>query len=516
MNALFRTRELRALETRALASLPTGTLMQRAGAAAAALIDREWSLHFTMREDAGVGSAGAARDRAVLVLCGPGNNGGDGFACARALQEKGYRCVCWAPLPSATAEARSQRQRWEELPGTTLVDAPGDLDFHLAVDAVLGIGAARPLDGPLLDALRWTRERRLPVVALDVPSGIDADTGQWLGAIAGAPAQCTVSFLRDKPGLHLRDALAARGRLHIETLGVAADPLDPPIPGRMNDPEEFRCLLVRRPPDVNKGSYGTVAVAGGGAGMVGAALLAARAALRMGAGKVFVDVLGAPEMRVDSTQPELMLQAGRIPKAGEVLVAGCGMGNAPAMMTRLAAWIAHEGPAVFDADALNALAGDAALREMLLRRTHPTVITPHPGEAARLLQTDTAAVQANRVDQALRLADALGAIVVLKGAGTVIADPTGAYAINPTGGPALASAGTGDVLAGMTGALLAQSDDPLAAVRAAVWLHGRAATLHGSDVGLVASEVAPLAARAWEQLRSQHTAPRPDRFTAGS
>jgi hydroxyethylthiazole kinase-like uncharacterized protein yjeF len=237
--------------------------------------------------------------------------------------------------------------------------------------------------------------------------------------------------------------------------------------------------------------------------MVGAALLAGRAALRLGAGKVFVDCLGAPELRVDPLAPELMLQPGRMPAPGEVLVAGCGMGAAPAAQARLIQWIAHDGPALFDADALNALAEDAQLRARLRARVQATVLTPHPGEAARLLQTDAASVQRDRVASALRLAAQLGAIVVLKGAGTVIAAPSGAYVINPTGGPALASAGTGDVLAGMTGALIAQCADPLMAVRAAVWLHGRAADLHGSDVGLTASEVAPLAARAWELARSQ-------------
>jgi hydroxyethylthiazole kinase-like uncharacterized protein yjeF len=504
MQKLYRTEELRILETRARAGLPAGTLMQRAGAAAAQAIHairREPTLGVALpapinddRNPAGV------RPASILVLCGPGDNGGDGFECAAALRQRGHACLCWAPLASASVDAQAARRRWEDQQGVTVAQLPIDGHYDLVVDALLGIGAARPLDGALLAALRWIRERGVPVVALDLPSGINADTGEWIGGIAGAPALLTVTFLGDKPGLHLRDGLGAAGRIRLESLGTQADA---PACGSLNGTAGFAPLLARRAPDANKGSYGAVMVAGGAVGMVGAALLAGRAALRMGAGKVFVDCLGAPDLRVDPLQPELMLKAGRSPAADEVLVVGCGMGSDAAARARLAQWLAHDGPALFDADALNAVAIEPALRARLQARTRPTVITPHPGEAARLLQIATAAVQGDRVASALRLAREFNAIAVLKGAGSVIADPSGAYVINPTGGPALASAGTGDVLAGITGALLAQCVDPLVAVRAAVWLHGRAVDLHGSDVGLVASEVAALAARAWEQARAQ-------------
>jgi hydroxyethylthiazole kinase-like uncharacterized protein yjeF len=502
MNALYRTAELRALETRAVAGLPAGSLMQRAGEAAAAAIADAWAHRQGLPGTAAAPGAGGPPAARILILCGPGNNGGDGFACAGALQALGHRCVCWSPLPTASADARAARQSWEALAGTTVVGAPAAGPFDIAIDALLGIGATRPLDGALLAALRWTQARALPLAALDLPSGIDADTGQWLGGVAGAPAFLTVSFLADKPGLHMRDGLGARGRLRIADLGISPGPYDAKPGGRINGPALFAALLVRRPVDCNKGGNGTVAVAGGAAGMVGAALLAGRAALRLGAGKVFVDCLGAAELAVDLQQPELMLQPGRHAGPGEVLVAGCGMGSGPGAHAALESWIAHDGPAVFDADALNAIARTQDLQSALRARARPTVLTPHPGEAGRLLQSDAAAVQGDRLGAACELARTLGAIVVLKGAGTVIAEPDGSYVINPTGSPALATAGTGDVLAGMTGALLAQSADPLAAVHAAVWLHGRAAELHGSDVGLTASEVAALAARAWEMARA--------------
>ncbi len=492
MRELYRTAELRRREHDARAALPAGTLMQRAGEAAARAIDARWR---AMR------STGAPSPAAILLLCGPGDNGGDGFACALALRALGHECTCWAPLPSASPDARDARERWRAAPGTILDRLPDLGRFDLAVDALLGIGVTRPLGGDLLAGLCRTQQQALPLVALDLPSGLDADTGEWVGGVAGAAAALTVTFLGDKPGLHLRDGLQATGALQVADLGVAKAPAGAAPAGRLLDPDDFAALLAPRAPDVNKGRYGTVAVAGGACGMVGAVLLAGRAALRLGAGKVFVDCLGAPELAVDPAQPELMLQAGRIPEASDVLVAGCGMGRAAPAHARLAAWLAHTGPAVFDADALNLLAEDEALRAQLLARIAPTVLTPHPGEAARLLRITTAQVQADRVAAAQRLARETRAIAVLKGAGSIIADTSGSFAINPTGGPALASAGTGDVLAGMTGALMAQCADTLAAVRAAVWLHGSAAQAHGSDVGLVAAEVAALAAQAWMNLR---------------
>ena len=505
MQTLYRTKELRNRENRARAGLPPGTLMQRAGDAAARAIDAFLRAAPPAGGPVDAQTSGAAgHGAAILLLCGAGDNGGDGFVCALALRQLGYRCTCWAPMASASADAQSARQRWQAASGAIVSTLPAQDHFDCIVDALLGIGVRRPLDGALLAALRWTEQRApgVPVVALDLPSGLDGDTGEWVGGVAGAPAALTVTFLGDKPGLHLRDGLLAVGRLQVEDLDVTDAADAPSALGRLNGPALFPSLLARRAPDVNKGSYGTVAVCGGAAGMAGAVLLAGRAALRMGAGKVFVDCMGAPELPVDPMQPELMLQAGRGPAAGEVLVAGCGMGSAAVAIERLGKWLGHEGPALYDADALNLLAGNAALRALLLSRTHPSVLTPHPGEAGRLLQISTADVQRDRVASALRLAAETKAIIVLKGAGTVMADPSGHYAINPTGGPALSSAGTGDVLAGMIGALMAQCEDTLSAVRGAVWLHGRAAQLHGGDVGLVASEVAALSVRAWLDLRA--------------
>jgi len=493
MSTLYRIDELRAIEAQARARLPAGTLMQRAGHAAASWI-HAWLGARQARTGPG----------SLLVLCGPGDNGGDGFVCATALQQLGHQCVCWAPLPSASADALAARRQWKESGGNIIEQLPEIASFDLVVDALLGIGAQRPLGDPFLGALRWAQARKLPIVALDVPSGLHADTGAWIGAVTGAPASQTLTFLGDKPGLHTLDGIQAAGAVRVETLGVDTPATGLTAPGQLNAPEQFGPVLRPRAQNCNKGDFGSVAIVGGAPGMVGAVLLAARAAIRLGAGKVFVDCIGAPELRFDPIQPELMFRSERDLPSVDVLVVGCGLGTDAPAQARMERALAHPGPAIFDADALNCMAANVGLGARMRSRTAASVLTPHPGEAARLLATDTSAVQQDRVRSALALAQQYRAVVVLKGAGSIIAEPSGRYAINPTGGPALASAGTGDVLAGMIGALLAQQAECAIAVRAAVWLHGRAADLHGADSGLTASEVAPLAARALAELRGVH------------
>ncbi len=494
MHVLHRIEEIRNLERRSRAGLAPGALMQRAGQAAARMID-------ALLQAPPAGVAGPP-DTPVIVLCGPGDNGGDGFACALELAALGHTCHCWAPLPSASTDARAARARWEAAGGTVLADLPVDAPLRLVVDALLGIGAARPLGEPLLAGLRWARERRLPILALDVPSGLDADTGEWVGGVPGALARWTVTFIGDKPGLHLRAGLESAGAVRVAGLDPGVHRPDDAIRGSINGPDHFADHCRRRALDVNKGSFGAVTVVGGAPGMVGAALLAGRAALRLGAGKVHVDLVGAPGLAWDPAQPELMLRPGATAGSGDVLLVGCGLGTDEGARRHVQAALAHPGPVVFDADALNGIAQDAGLRPALAARRAASVVTPHPGEAARLLGKDAAAVQRDRVGSALALAQDLQAIVVLKGAGTVIAQPDGRYCINDTGGPALASAGTGDVLAGMLAALLAQGGTAAAAACAAVWLHGRGADLAGIDIGLVASDLPALAARALAQLRA--------------
>jgi len=482
--ALLTVAQLRAAEQAAAAGLPAGTLMQRAGTAAARAI-----------EQLAAEQSGAARPLSVCIVCGPGNNGGDGFVAATALRAAGHRvrCVLLGGDQPVAPDAQEAFERWRSSGGTTDPAIPPTGPFDVAVDAMFGIGLARPLAGAFLAAARWLDAQ--PVVcAIDLPSGLDADRGVWVGGVAGAHADVTVSFIADKPGLHTADGVDAAGQVMVDHLGVQS----PAAQSFLVDPADFPQLTAPRRRNSHKGSFGNVAIVGGNRGMVGAALLAGRAALRLGAGRVFVDLIGAPELGVDPQQPELMLRAAATIEQLQALVIGCGLGTDEAAHTALLASLQRDVALVIDADALTLLAADPALQHRMRTRTAVSVLTPHPLEAARLLNCTSSEIQADRPLAAQRIARAFNAIVVLKGAGSVIAQPGAGCAINPTGSAALATAGTGDVLAGMIGALLAQAVDPWQATLAAVWLHGRAGEGAG-DIGLTASEL-PL--RAIEALRA--------------
>ncbi len=486
--ALLNVAQLRALEARAASALPTGTLMQRAGRSAAAWIHAQHGRQ-------------ALR---VLVICGPGNNGGDGYVCAVELERLGHRVSCVALAPPRARDALAAVQGWSTSHGPPPVQLE-DTEVDLVIDALFGIGLQRPLDGAFAQAAQWmraARDRGTTVVALDVPSGLNADTGSWVGDVAGVQADATLTFLAAKPGLYTGDGADACGTVVLDTLDVQeAWPAD----GELSSPAAFAALRSRRPRNSHKGSFGNVAIVGGNTGMVGAALLAARAALRLGAGRVYVDCIGAPELRVDPVQPELMFRTGldaALLRAMQAIVVGCGLGMDAAARAAVEAALLAECAVVVDADALNVIAATAALNRVARRPAAAArVFTPHPLEAARLLETTAAEVQRDRIGAARQLAQRYTAWTVLKGAGSVIASPTGRYWINATGTPALATAGTGDVLAGMLGAFLAQGLAVQDAVLGAVWLHGRAADRHGGDVGLVASDVALLAADELNVLR---------------
>jgi len=485
IHALYRTEELRRIEQEQAQHLPPGTLMARAGSAAAQWLDRRAPL----------------RPASFVVLCGPGNNGGDGYVCARLLRELGHSCLCWARSAPTTDDARAAHAAWLAAGGESTAELPRDGRFDLIVDAMFGIGLTRPLSGPYLEACHWANESRTEVIALDVPSGLDADSGTWVGDVPGVRAQATLTFLGDKPGLHMSDGCDGAGVVHVDHLGIEAQI----AAGRLNGPDQFTAVVSPRQRNSHKGRYGSVAVIGGESGMVGAALLAGRSALRLGAGRVYVCCVGAPDLHVDPSCPELMIRSlDRLPLV-EAAVIGCGMGTSELARRALRQALGQATPVVLDADALNLIASDERLKQALIDRQAPSVLTPHPGEAARLLAGVPAIhVNADRIASTNLLAQQLRATVVLKGAGSVIVDrPTDIerYWINPTGGPALASAGTGDVLSGMIGALIAQGFEALTSTLAAVWLHGRAAHAHGADIGLLASEVPALAVHELARLR---------------
>ncbi len=480
----------RNIEQLAQAQLPPHALMQRAGLAIARLA-----------------MALAPHARAGWVACGPGNNGGDGLEAAAHLQAWGWD-VTVTHLPPAQAlppDAAAALQRAQQAGVRFAPHAPPDLGPQdLAIDALLGIGA-RPMDpaSPLADCLAALARGAAPVLAVDVPSGLNADNGQF-ATFSGAEsldstrararfhAQNTLTLLTLKPGLLMGEGRDASGTLWFDDLGVA--PASHPADARLAGPAR----PVGHPHAAHKGTRGDVAVLGGAPGMTGAALLAATAALHAGAGRVFVALLDNHGPTVDPQQPELMF---RSPDALDwqrsTLVCGCGGGEA--VRTLLPRALATPAALVLDADALNAIATDTTLRQLLLARGarhRTTVLTPHPLEAARLLGCSTAQVQADRLTAAQALAVGLNCVVVLKGSGTVVAAPGQVPLLNPTGNGRLGTAGSGDVLAGWLGARLAQAG-PMArtaqvqqCAAEVVFHHGQLADRWPADQALTAQALA--------------------------
>jgi hydroxyethylthiazole kinase-like uncharacterized protein yjeF len=481
-----RLREVERLATLEAAQLGTPPLMERAGLAAAE----------AAREMLG------DRGTRVLVLAGPGNNGGDALVAARWLREWFYRVdvVLDADPLRLPVDAAAALARWRQSGGVTLDQPPEGVHWQLAIDGLFGIGLRRPLDGVYAARIALLDRLKLPVLALDLPSGLDADTGNVHGC--AVTASRTISFLALKPGLFTADGPDHCGQVSLASLGVDASRLAPPSGGLLGPslPGPGSLLPPRRR-NSHKGSYGSVGVLGGAPGMVGAVLLAARAALLTGAGRVTVGLLDEQGPAFDPVQPELMLRAWHeLPRldALTTLAAGPGLADLPESQAALAWAIGTALPLVLDADALNLLARDPALRAALATREGPSILTPHPAEAARLLGSDTRSVQADRVDAARRLAATLHCHVVLKGAGSVSALAGGeAWFIHRVGNPGMASAGMGDVLTGIIVGLLAQGLSAADALLIGVTVHGAAGDAVSRDhlapgglAGLTASEVA--------------------------
>ncbi len=514
MTLLLRTRAIRAIERSALDG--GADLMARAGRAAA---DSARAMLVNPRHH-------PAR---VLVLAGPGNNGGDAFEAAVHLKQAGCDVhLCFAgDAARLPPEAAAAYTKWRAAGGPCSTALPANLAADLVIDGLFGIGLTRAIAAPYSDWITAVNAAHLPVLALDVPSGLDPDTGNIAGACMQAAR--TLTFIAGKPGLHTLNGPDWAGQIEVAALdlrGVAtANTSTPSGRGQLVSRANFATLLAPRRRNTHKGNFGTLGIIGGAAGMAGAALLAGRAALKLGAGKVWVGLLDERGPAVDMHQPELMLRAaGAIDLAQcSALVAGPGMGSSAAAHACLVAAIATPVPLLLDADALNLIGGDAALATAVTLRRAATLLTPHPQEAARLLGCATAAVQADRIAAACTLARRFHACVVLKGAGSVIAAANAAghcdWWINPTGNPGMASAGMGDVLSGIAGALLAQcstSDSPetvgtshstntipLQSLLGAVFLHGAAADFLVAQgigpAGLTASEVIDAARRLWNE-----------------
>lgn len=453
---LFMAADIRTIERQWMARHPADGLMEKAGAAAAELAS-------TLASESG---------EPVLVLAGPGNNGGDALVAARRLATQGFRVVAVSRadptrLPPDAAHAWVA---WRDAGGTILADIPPAQRYSLVIDGLFGVGLARDIGG---DTARWIAQANTltcPKLALDVPSGLDSDSGRIRGC--ALRADHTLTFLGLKPGLLTANGPDFAGKLHLDLLGVDAATLPVP-PGHALTQLAARHRLPARMQNSHKGLYGHVGIVGGDRGMVGACLIAGRAALQQGAGSVTLGVLD-DRIAVDFGEPRLMFATPANLAAAQlsVLAIGPGLGQSAGAHALLQTALTAPCPLVLDADALNLLASDPDLASQAARRRHPTLLTPHPGEAARLLGMSGADIQASRIDAALKLSASYRAEVALKGAGTIIAHPDGAYAINTSGGPWLAQAGSGDRLTGMVAALLGQGMKAGDALEAAVWLHG--------------------------------------------
>lgn len=459
--------------------LPGDLLMERAGRAAAALVRAAFPL--------------AQR---IAVVCGTGNNGGDGYVLARLLAEMRREVFLYAPdqaLPKS-GEAARVCSAWRESGGQMSVFSGVLADVDLVVDALFGIGLQRAPEGAGAALIAAINAQHAPVLALDVPSGLDADTGATPGA--AVRAHTTLTFIGLKQGLLTGRAPDLVGQLLLDSLELPAVLFACVPPAvRVLRPGSLAALLPRRPRSAHKGEHGHVLVVGGDEGYGGAVRLAAESAARVGAGLVSIATRPQHVAGILAARPELMVRGvsgpGELePLLGraDVVVVGPGLGQSAWSQTLLAAVTERGLPTVMDADALNLLVQAACV---LPERV---VITPHPGEAARLLDCTSAEIQADRYGAVQRLAEFFQATAVLKGAGTLIAcGPQQPVAVCPVATPALASGGSGDVLAGCIGGLLAQGLSAGEAARGAVLLHALAGVAAGADGerGTLAGDLMP-------------------------
>jgi NAD(P)H-hydrate epimerase len=472
-----------------------------------------------LMERAGIGVTRAVErlvpDGPAVVVCGTGNNGGDGLVVARLLRDAGREVtvVCAGSQAKLTGDARANLER---LPGGAPLELAQGADAlagaSVVVDALLGTGFAGEPRGEVGEGIVAIGGCSAPVVSVDVPSGVDASTGVVSGAAVRATK--TVTFHAAKPGLWIHPGKAHAGEVEVLDIGIPRDgPHDTDI--GLIAPAVL-CLLPRRSAVSTKFSSGHVLVAGGSRGLTGAPRMTALGAMRAGAGYVTVCVPASQQAIVASGgPPELMTRGlpdsdGALTPAGVEVVLetarrggalalgpGLGRGDHAVAFARALARRA-EVPLVLDADGLNAHAGNSGAHggghlDDLATRTAATVLTPHPGELARLLDTDTDHIARERLAHVRLAAARAGAVVVLKGDDTLVADPAGLVAVSPGDSPALASAGSGDVLCGVIAALLSQGLPPFAAAAAGVLLHvqaGRmAARVQGAAEGVIATDV---------------------------
>lgn len=476
---LYHSHDIRSIE-QAAAQLST-PLMERAGEATAELAIQLLGNRFD-----------------VLVLAGPGNNGGDALVAARHLKEHWYKVtVVLAGEPEKLPrDAANALHAWTKGGGNVLSIIPDEQNWDLVIDGLFGIGLERDLGGIYLELVKQVNHMETAVLSLDIPSGLDSETGQPFRA--AIRADHTLTFIGLKPGLFTAYGPDYCGQIHLATLDLPPDLL-PPCKGHLIGPSEVASFLKPRPRNSHKGMLGSVGVLGGAESMTGAAFMAARSALLLGAGRVYLGLLAENTPAVDFLQPELMLRSPDqlLEMDLDCLVIGPGMGLSAQALGYVERALKSGLKLVIDADALNLLGSHAELQNLLKTRKAPSILTPHPTEAGRLLNCSNHDIQQDRLGSAQVLASRLNSLLVLKGAGTVCAWPDENWYINPSGNPGLSSAGMGDVLCGMIAALIGQRLPVEKATLLAVSLHGHAAdelVKNGTGpIGLTASEVTIMA-----------------------
>ncbi|KFN49031.1 bifunctional ADP-dependent NAD(P)H-hydrate dehydratase/NAD(P)H-hydrate epimerase [Arenimonas composti] len=477
---LYRAAQVRAMDELAIATLavPAHELMTRAGRAAWELLRARWP---------------AARR--IGVVCGPGNNGGDGFVVARFAREAGHEVCVFAPpgMHPRTDAARQALADWRAA-GGRVVAFDGVLpEMDVWVDALYGTGLTRPPSEAAQGMIERINASRKPVLALDVPSGIDADTGHAAGA--AVQATLTLSFIAAKCGLYTGMARDFDGEVLLHDLDLPADMFAAMTPAaRLVVPGGLRRWLAPRHANAHKGEHGHVLCIGGEAGMGGAVRLCAEGALRTGVGLASVATRTSGVAALVAARPEAMTHAvedaaalAPLLERATVLAVGPGLGQGAWGRSLLQAALDSGKPLVLDADALNLIVQSP-------RPLPQAILTPHPGEAARLLGIDNAAVQADRYAAAEALVQRYRAVVVLKGAGTIVAGPGQVPAVIGAGNPGMATGGMGDVLSGVIAALHAQGLSAFEAAVAGALLHsaaGDAAARIGGQRGLLPSDLFP-------------------------
>jgi len=509
--------------------VPSLTLMERAGEAIAAAIVKRFS---------------AIAKRGVLIVAGKGNNGGDGFVVARLLKKKRIPCevVLLARQDELSPDATHNLRAFLKLKGKVSEITAGNVELlsqrlsknGLLVDAILGTGMKNDVRGLFAEAIALMNASGLPIVAVDIPSGLDTDKGTPLGV--AIQAEMTVALGYPKLGEVIFPGLDHVGDLVVADIGINQRAVAQVAPrGELLEREPISWLVPRRAADSHKGSYGHLLIVAGSRGKTGAAALGGKAALRMGAGLVTVATPAGGQPVVASMVPEIMTESlpetdtgaisgraldyGRFAKLLEgktVLAMGPGLTTHPETAQFVRAVLEQfDLPLVLDADALNALVGQ--LDALRARRSRRVILTPHPGEMARLLGTTSAEVQRRRIEVAQKFARDFDVFVILKGHRSLVAAPDGQVWVSPTGNPGMASGGTGDVLTGMVAGALAQFPQvpPGEAACLAVFLHGLAGDLAAGiqgEQGMIASDVVEALPAAWRRLRERIDSDDPERY----